>query len=341
MRTLSICVLTLVYFFSNAQHNFKLTGKIEILSASKKIILSSPGGNFHADINPDGTFVIAGKLSESGTGLIKTDSSASDAIWLEPGNYNIKCKEITKESIRGYLFRIPQLKGPQDAEVYYGYSQPQYYINGTREEMRKIRKDFAIKYLDSLLTNIPSSKVIPEILRFSKPFIGDEATLMYMSLLNQDQIKRDDFKMLEDYFKRKEKIEKEIYFQDFEMTDQNGKALKLSSVKKRLILLDFWSSDCAPCRRKHPKLAELYKKYASKGFEIISVSFDDTRDDWLKAIIKDKMSWINVSELKGWKTSLSESYFIKSLPFAIWLDKDKKIISLDNLTEKEIEEYLK
>jgi alkyl hydroperoxide reductase subunit AhpC len=84
-----------------------------------------------------------------------------------------------------------------------------------------------------------------------------------------------------------------------------------------------------------------YKKYSDKGFEIISVSFDDTGEVWLKAIAKDKLKWINVSELKGWKTSLSEDYFIKSIPFSIWLDKDKKIISTDNLTEKQIEEYLK
>ena len=65
------------------------------------------------------------------------------------------------------------------------------------------------------------------------------------------------------------------------------------------------------------------------------------KGEWTKAIIKDKMVWINVSELKGWKTSLSEDYFIKSIPFAIWLDKDKKIISTTGLSEKEIEEFLK
>ena len=125
------------------------------------------------------------------------------------------------------------------------------------------------------------------------------------------------------------------------MKDQNGNTFKLSSLNKNLILLDFWSSDCGPCRRKHPRLGELYKKYSEKGFEIISVSLDDAEEDWKKAILKDNMIWLNVSELKGWNTSLSESYFIKSIPFSIWLDKDKKIISITDLTEKQIEEYLK
>ena len=75
--------------------------------------------------------------------------------------------------------------------------------------------------------------------------------------------------------------------------------------------------------------------------EIISVSFDDNDNDWKKAIQKDKMNWINISELTGWENSLSNSYFIKSIPFVIWLDKNKKIISTTDLSEEQIEEYLK
>ena len=125
------------------------------------------------------------------------------------------------------------------------------------------------------------------------------------------------------------------------MKCEKGKLIKLSLLNKKLILLDFWSSDCASCRRNHTKLAELYKKYSDKGFEIISVSFDDNDNDWKKAIQKDKMNWINISELNGWENSLSNSYFIKSIPFVIWLDKDRKVISTTDLTEEQIKEYLK
>ena len=334
-----LCLFVSMFLFS--QVKFTINGKIERLSKAKQINLGCSGGEFIAEIKPDGSFIIQGHVVSPGAGLIKTDSSGSDAIWLDSGNYNIVCKEITMEGIRGYLFRIPELEGPQDAEILHGYMEPQFYIRGTIDEMRKKRKDFAIKYLDSVFNTIPGSKSLPEILRFARSSIGDEAAQLYMSMLNTEQVKDHNYMTLENYFKRKEKIEKEIYFQDFKMKNLNGKVFKLSSLNKKLILLDFWSSDCAPCRRKHPRLAELYKKYADKGFEIISVSLDDNKKDWKNAIIKDNMVWINISELKGWKTSLAEDYFVKSIPFSIWLDENKKIISIYDLSEKEIEEYLK
>lgn len=277
-----------------AQINFTINGKIETHSTAKQINLGCSGGEFIAEIKPDGSFIIKGNVVSPGTGLIKTDSSGSDAIWLDSGTYNIVCKEITMEGIRGHLFRIPELEGPQDAEIFHGYMEPQFYIRGTIEEMRKKRKDFAVKYLDSVFNTVPGSKALPEILRFSRSSIGDEAAQLYMSMLNTEQVKDHNYMTLENYFKRKEKIEKEKYFQAFQMKDQNGKNFKLSSINKKLILLDFWSSDCVPCRRKHPRLAELYKKYADKGFEIISVSLDDNKKDWKNAIIKDNMVWINV-----------------------------------------------
>ncbi|HKC35417.1 MAG TPA: TlpA disulfide reductase family protein [Chitinophagaceae bacterium] len=341
MRTFSFSLLFFLYSSLFAQDEFTITGTIELLSKAQKIKINCSGGQFIGDINKDGSFTIKGNVPEPGAGLIFTDSSGADAIWLEEGPYNIGCKEVTMGGIKGYLFRIPELKGPRDAEIYNAWNEPRYYFHGSPDELRKKYKDHTINYLDSLFNNFPQCKAIPEILRMDRLLIGDDAALYYMSMLNKEQLKDGNYTSLQNYFKRKEKIEKEIYFMDFQMKDRNGNTFKLSSLNKKLVLLDFWSSDCGPCRRKHPKLAALYKKYASKGFEIVSVSFDDTKEDWLKAIAKDNMIWINVSELKGWKTSLSEDYFIKSIPFAIWLDKDKKIISTIDLSEKEIEEYLK
>lgn len=341
MRTLSIFILILLYSFTDAQNAFTINGKIETLSKAKHINISCSGGQFVGEIGIDGSFQIQGKVPEPSAGLIFTDSSGADAIWLDKGNYNIKCKEVAANGIKGVLFRVPELQGPLDAELHNGWNEPRYYFSGTREELKQKYKEHAIKYLDSLFNNHPACKAIPEILRLSSGSIGDEATQVYMSMLNQEQLKDHNFRGLDNYFRRKEKVEKEIFFQDFEMKDENGKIFKLSSINKKLILLDFWSSDCVPCRRKHLRLVELYKKYAGKGLEIISVSFDASREAWKKAIAKDNMKWINVSELKGWETSLSENYFIKSIPFSIWLDKDKKIISVNNLTENEIEEYLK
>lgn len=341
MKTLSIIAFISFYFSCTAQIKFTITGKIEQLSKAKHVLLGCSGGEFPAEIRPDGSFIIHGETSEAGTGLINTDSSGSDAIWLDNGNYKIVCREITMQGIKGYLFRIPNLKGPQDAELYNGWNEPMYYFKGSREELRTKYRDHSVKYLDSLFNNFPNCKIIPEVLRLSRASIGDEAAKLYMDLLNKEQVADHNYRSLENYFKRKEKLETEKYFEDVSMTDNNGNDFKISSLAdKKLILVDFWSSDCAPCRRNHLRLVELYKKYSDKRFEIISVSLDDNKNAWLKAVQKDNMTWINISDLKGWHNKLAEDYFISSIPSEIWLDGNKKIIGTD-LNDKEIEEYLK
>jgi thiol-disulfide isomerase/thioredoxin len=126
---------------------------------------------------------------------------------------------------------------------------------------QKTENEFDIKYIDSLFANHPDCKALPEILRFSQGIIGDNITMAYMSYLNKSKKTEMILNRLEIYFKRKEKIDKENYFQDFQMKDNKGKIFQLASLNKKLVLLDFWASDCMPCRHKHPKLADLYKKY--------------------------------------------------------------------------------
>jgi thiol-disulfide isomerase/thioredoxin len=337
MRITVLTLLILLSLVGYTQDNFTITGKIERLSKSKSVIVSGSFGQFNGLINSDGSFKIIGTVKDAGPAFIKTDSSGSDGIWITPGNYFIECKEINFSLGGAYYLRTPVLKGPIEAEIYHGYLQPMYYPKGNP---REFYKHHIGSYLDSIFNRYPTSLVLPEMIRYALPFIGDDASAFYNSLLSNEQKADSSASQLTYYFKRKEKITKEIYFSDFQMLDSRQKMFRLSSLDKKLILIDFWSSDCFPCRKKHEKLVSLYKKYASKGLEIVSVSLDDNKAEWMKAIKADEMTWINVSELKGWKTSLAEAYYVKSLPFSLWLDKDRKIMNKE-LTEEEIEEFLK
>lgn len=342
MKKLSLAVPCLfVSLLVFTQNTFKIQGKIERLSKSHTLIIAG-NDQFTAQIQDDGSFEIIGEVTKPGLALIKTDSSGADGIWLEAGNYIISCKEIILDSVKGYLFRTPGLKGPKDGEIYHGFFQPQYYPMGsTREEKREYYKKHCTSYIDSIFKNNPDSRVLPDMIRLSRGNIGDDATETYHSFLSPDQKDESGAKQLEYYFRRKEKIKKEKLFENFSMKTTEGKDFQLSSLTgKKLILVDFWSSDCLPCRRNHVKLVELYAKYAAKGLEIVSISLDDNKANWLKAIEKDKMTWINVSELKGWNTELALNYFIKSLPYALWLEGNREIIGAE-LSKKEIENYLK
>jgi peroxiredoxin len=115
---------------------------------------------------------------------------------------------------------------------------------------------------------------------------------------------------------------------DISLTDPDGKIRKLSSLKGKVVLIDFWASWCGPCRKENPNVVATYNKYHDKGFEIFSVSLDKDRDSWLKAIAKDNLIWPNhVSDLKYWKSAGAAAYGVTSIPYTVLIDKKGKIVA--------------
>lgn len=113
---------------------------------------------------------------------------------------------------------------------------------------------------------------------------------------------------------------------DFTMNDPEGKPIQLSSLKGKVVLVDFWASWCGPCRQENPNVVKLYQQYHSKGFEILGVSLDKTKEDWLKAIKDDNLTWIHVSDLQFWQNAAARLYGVNAIPQSFLLDKDGKII---------------
>lgn len=125
---------------------------------------------------------------------------------------------------------------------------------------------------------------------------------------------------------------------EISLASPEGKIIKLSSLRGKVVLIDFWASWCSPCRRDNPHNVNLYKKYKDKGFEIYAVSLDKTKENWVKAIKDDNLTWTHVSDLKYWQSAAGKDYGVGSIPFTVLIDKDGKIIATklrgESLTKK-------
>jgi thiol-disulfide isomerase/thioredoxin len=116
---------------------------------------------------------------------------------------------------------------------------------------------------------------------------------------------------------------------EIKMPDASGKIVSLTSIKAKYILIDFWASWCAPCRRESVLLGELYTKYKAEGLEIFGVGLEASKETWIKAIEKDKRTWINVSTFQQFESPVAFQYAVTALPANVLIDHSGKVIARD------------
>jgi len=131
---------------------------------------------------------------------------------------------------------------------------------------------------------------------------------------------------------------------NFSQADTTDQLISLASFRGKYVLLDFWASWCGPCRQESPLLVKAYEKYNPKGFEILSVSLDESKEKWKSAIVKDRLAWTHVSDLKGGQNQAAALYGVESIPANFLIDPQGKIIAKGlrgEALEKKLQEVFK
>jgi peroxiredoxin len=128
---------------------------------------------------------------------------------------------------------------------------------------------------------------------------------------------------------------------EISLPDPEGRTVKLSSFRGKYVLVDFWASWCGPCRRENPNVVQAFNQFKNKNFTILGVSLDrpGQKENWIKAIQEDKLTWTHISDLKFWQSEVVPVYQIGSIPFNVLVDPDGKVVA-ENLRGNALEQKL-
>ena len=326
-----ICSIT---FSSDAQPvNFSLKGRINKDSKAEKLYLQGNFINVEIPITADREFFYKGYLAEAEECFIKTDNSYSWTIWIASGQIDVTLQEweLDKPDPSGKkLLKITALTGPPETEKLEWFIKQKNTISrGFGKLPFPQYKDSMAKYFDPLLEeyilNHPQSKFSAQIANLAN---SNQNIKKLLSLVDREIIE-DERLQIENAIRRDSVTSEGLTVEDFEMRSIEGKLFSSKGLSSTYTLLEFWSHDCSPCRRQHPSMLKLYGDYKGKGFEIVAIGLETSKQNWQKAVLQDKLPWIHVSDLKGWNNLLAKRYFVDAIPFNILIDKNKKIVATD------------
>ncbi len=307
-----------------SQTNVKITGNIQNKGNFDKIYLEdivTQQELASTDLSDKGDFSMEATVDKANFYRLRLDQENYLILIIEP-NENITVKADVKE------LYSPEIEGSKNSSLIYStFKSSQEFDEKIEAYAQKIQKEKQAYIRKFILDNLNSLSTL---------FFIDELSIdddfdVYKKLDNSLYAKYpENFLVLE--------LHKKVQGADFlaigsdapeiDLPNPDGKNIKLSSLRGKYVLIDFWAAWCRPCRIESPNMVKLYDKYNKKGFEIYSVSLDKTKDAWTKAIKQDGLGkWTHVSDLKYWNSAAGKDYGVESIPFTVLIDKEGKIIA--------------
>ncbi len=351
---------------ADSKQGFELSGKLSN-SHGEMIYLEqmSPAGLKPIDsiaLNESGEFKMTPTISEIGFYRLRITKQNFATLIFDT---NEKVKVNGDASNLGNSYTV---EGSADSKLFWEVNQASAKNYGQRDSLQKTFQAFVnMPKMDSLridsMSNAlekPYMALIAKHNQYLQNFIEKNTTSL-ASLAAIQQLQAEEFmptyiKLDEGLFKKYPNSE---YIKSFHanvssqkklavgssapeitMNSTDEKPLSLSSLRGKIVLIDFWASWCGPCRAENPNVVKAYNKYKDKGFDIFSVSLDKDMDKWKAAIAKDNLSWKNhVCDFKFWQSPITQLYNFNSIPSNVLIDKKGNILA-KNLRGEDLEKKL-
>lgn len=316
-----------IFSFSQNKTKFSLHGKTKDIPDGTVLLLQDMLTNKFMDsvVVKNNTFLFQTKINSFPIHVVLFDrSSSAKMIWLENNKMTFNSTETSfKDAI------ITGSKTDSLVEVFRKEGRAlKSYEEMVANEMKFVQdnpNNLASAYTLSVMASVFGKEKSTEL--FSK-MSGENKQSEYGKKISSLLLDLNDLKPVEIGEK----------YRDFSMMNQNGIEKKLSDFKGKVVLLEFWASWCMPCRQENPNLVNAYNTFKANGFEIFAVSLDDNKEDWLKAIQKDGLTWEQVSDLKGRNNKAALLYRVNMIPENVLVDKNGMIIGRnlrgENLNKK-------
>ncbi len=324
--------------------SFKISGSVENANDGEQVYLLKVDGTAVDTIDvttvKGNGFEFKGVASEPALRYLKYGNGMHDyavEVFIEPGNIEAIIDE------RGYA------KGTVDNDLLSDFKMEQWgirdEISSKYNELQSCSNESVYKELvDSINSYVERLSSSAE--DFAKENIGTPAGLFvfselmdgFMSYDKMEEIysmipdKDSKSELMNDVVSKYEKAASTMpgkKIKDFTMSDMNGQEKVFSAIiaGKKLTLVDFWASWCTPCMRGVPELKALAKQYEGQDVQIVGISLDKSRENWLAAVEKNEMQWLHLSDLQGWGNEAAQMYNIKSIPAFMLVDNEGLIIA--------------